>query len=112
VATDAFTLNQTGGPNLAVFEDLGTGAVYGSRFLPTVGPYKAEAFVIPLGPAAVRDLNGAFSNGGFFSVGGMLAGEPIDTWIFGRTPPVGPPPLFAERPSSLLVTIGPCNFGS
>jgi hypothetical protein len=110
VSTDAFTLNQTGGPNLAIFDDLGTGAVYGSRFLPTVGPFGAEAFVVPLNtPAAVRDLNSAFLSGGFFSVGGMLAGEPDDTWILGRTPPVGPPPLLALRPTSLLVTVGPCS---
>jgi hypothetical protein len=113
VSTDAFTLNQTGGPNLAIFDDLGSGAVYGSKFVPTVGPYGAEAFVIPLNtPAGIHDLNSAFLSGGFFSVGGMLAGEPINTWIFGRTPPVGPPPLLAERPTNLLVTVGPCNFRS
>jgi hypothetical protein len=113
VATDAFTLNRTGGPDPAIFDDLGSGAVYGSKLVPTVGPYRAEAFVIPLNmPAALHDLNTAFSSGGFFSVGGMIAGEPVDTWILGETPPVGPPPLFAERPASLLVTVGPCNFAS
>jgi hypothetical protein len=113
VATDAFTLNQTSGPNLAIFDDLGSGATYGSKFVPTVGPYSAEAFVIPLNtPAAIHDLNTAFLSGRFFSVGGMIAGEPVNTWILGMTPPVGPPPLFAERPTNLLVTVGPCNVGS
>jgi hypothetical protein len=111
VSTDPFTLNATSGPNTAIFDDLGTGAVYGSRFLQTVGPYAAEAAVVAVNTsAALHDLNRAIRSGGFFSVGGMIAGEPTNTWTFAFTP------VFdgngVNRPVSLLVTVGPCSSGS
>ena len=39
VSTDPVTLNTTAGPDLDVFRDLGTGTVYGNRYLPTQAPY-------------------------------------------------------------------------
>jgi hypothetical protein len=105
VSTDPLTLNTTAGPNPAVFDDLGTGAFYGSRFFPTVGPYASDSFTLTLGAAAIHDLNDAFSKEDFFSVGGMIAGEPPQTWLFGFTPILGPN---GKRPVNLIVTIGSC----
>jgi hypothetical protein len=109
VSTDPLTLNTTPGPNPAIFDDLGTVAVYGSRFFPTVGPYASDSFTLALSPAAVHDLNSAFLKDDLFSIGGMIAGEPAKTWLFGFTPIVGPN---GKRPVNLIVTIGACGPGS
>jgi hypothetical protein len=112
VSTDPVTLNTTGGPNVAIFDDLGSGAVYGSKFEPTAPPYAGDAFVIPLNSrAAIQDLNTAAFTDSFFSVGGMIAGEPPETWLFGLTPSINPT-TGLKRPVNLLVTVGPCSFRS
>jgi hypothetical protein len=109
VSTDPITLNTTGGPNVSIFDDLGSGAVYGSKFEPTAPPYAGDAFVIPLNtPAALHDLNAAAVTDSFFSIGGMIAGEPPETWLFGSTPVINPT-TGLKRPVNLLVTVGPCG---
>jgi hypothetical protein len=105
VSTDALTLNRTTGPNLAIFVDLGTGASYGSRFFPTAPPFVSDSFVAYLNAAGVQALNAAFLAGGFFSIGGMLLGEPVNTFLFGLTPMIGP---LGKRPVNLVVTTGAC----
>jgi hypothetical protein len=107
VETDAQTLITTGGPDTAVFDDLGDGDVYGSSFEPTAAPYKAEVFVIPLNAVGVRDLNAAILSDRFFTVGGMIAGEPADTSLFNFTPLAHGHSV--ETPATLLVTMGPCT---
>jgi hypothetical protein len=109
VSTDPLTLNTTAGPNPAIFDDLGTGAFYGSRFFPTVAPYASDSFTLTLSLAAIHDLNAAFLKNDFFSIGGMIAGEPPTTWLFGFTPILGP---HGKRPVNLIVTIGTCGPGS
>lgn len=109
VSTDPVTLNTTAGPDLTIFNDLGTGAFYGSRFLPTVGPYAGDSFTLTLSTAAIHDLNTAALDGDFFSIGGMIAGEPAETALFGFTPVIGP---LGKRPVNLLVTLGACTFSS
>jgi hypothetical protein len=109
VSTDPVTLNTTGGPNVAIFDDLGTGAAYGSKFEPTAPPYAGDAFVIPLNASAfIPDLNAAALTDSFFSIGGMIAGEPPETWLFGGTPSINPT-TGLKRPVNLLVTVGPCG---
>ena len=104
VETDALTLNTTSG-DVAVFDDLGSGASYGTTFEPTVAPYRSDSFVVTLNGAGLADLNSAILSGDFFSVGGMIAGEPDLTSLFGFTPIAGPS---GDRSVNLLITIGPC----
>jgi hypothetical protein len=107
VTTDLLTLNTGTGPDTAIFDDLGSGASYGGRFLPTGAPYAADSFVITLNTAAVHDLNAAFLNSDFFSIGGMITGEPFFTFLFGGTPVFTPTDV--ARPVNLIVTVGPCT---
>jgi hypothetical protein len=103
VSTDALTLNATAGPNVGIFDDLGTGAVYGSRFFLTAPPFAGDAFVVTLNGAALQGLNAAVQSGGFFSIGGMLLDETVvDTFLFAVTQS-----NFNRRPVTLLVTTGP-----
>jgi hypothetical protein len=105
VSTDALTLNTTTGPNPGIFTDLGTGAVYGSRFFPTAPPFPSDAFIVNLNEAALQDLNSAVHSGGFFSIGGMLDPEPAAalTFLFASTQSILNP-----RPVTLLITTVPC----
>jgi len=86
VLTSAVTLNTTAGPSAAIYNDLGSGTIYASNFLPTVGPYSSSRFTIQLNAAAVAALNVAIDHGGFFSIGGAILHEPDDTSLFGFTP--------------------------
>jgi hypothetical protein len=105
VSTDALTLNTTAGPNAGIFDGLGTGGVYGSRFCATAPPLPGDAFVVTLNGAALQDLNAAVLTRGFFSIGGMLLDETpaANTFLFAETRS-----NFNPRPVTLLVTTGPC----
>src|SRR5262245_38356801 len=106
VSTDALTLNTGVGPNLAIFDDLGMGAVYGSRFFPTAAPFVSDSFVVYLNAAGVQALNTASLAGSFFSIGGMIAPESAaNTLLFAFTPVTGP---LGKRPVNLVVTTGAC----
>jgi hypothetical protein len=94
------------GAGLEIFADLGDGALYGSKFLPTAPPYATDSFIVQLNNAALHDLNTAILTDSFFSVGGMIAGEPDLTSLFGFTPVAGP---LGDRPVNLLITPGGCN---
>jgi hypothetical protein len=107
VVTDPLTLNTTAGPDLTIYDDLANGALYGSKFLPTAPPYASDSFIVPLNNAALHDLNTAILTDDFFSVGGMIVGEPLGTALFGFTPDLTP--TDEGRPVNLLITPGGCN---
>ena len=95
VSTDPVTL-KTGSGNVAVFDDLGSGAFYGSTFLPTVAPYASDSFIVPLNATGLAALNAAALSDALFSVGGMIAGEPVNTYLFGFS---------GGLPVNLIVTV-------
>lgn len=68
VSTDAQTLNLTLLNDSAIFEDLGTGASYGTFDVPS-GP-SADTLTFNLNAAALTDIQAAA--GGFFSIGGNI----------------------------------------
>lgn len=67
VTTNAATLNFTSGVNSAIFDDLGSGAMYASIQLTTPPTPGLE---IALNANAINDINAAA--GGYFSIGGVL----------------------------------------
>jgi hypothetical protein len=67
VSTQAATLNANVGTSAAIFNDLGSGALYASALL-NANP--AAPFDVVLGASAIADINGAA--GGYFSIGGTL----------------------------------------
>jgi hypothetical protein len=70
VSTSATTLSQkSNNPNLAIFNDLGTGKNYGSYSVSTSGDF-SEILSFALNSNGISDLNNSI--GGFFSVGGAL----------------------------------------
>jgi hypothetical protein len=86
VSTDPFVLSQkVNNPDPFIFNDLGSGALYGSYFLPTAaGP----DFVLPLNLTALNAIATAKANGEqFWSVGGSLVPQPVvaNRWLFGFT---------------------------
>lgn len=107
VSTPASTLITAGGPDLTVYHDLGTGTVYGGRVLPTVGPYPVGNFPVSLNAAGLAALNAAIKapHPGYFTVGGMIKGEPADTSLFGFTPENH---SGQEWPVRLVLTLGSC----
>lgn len=68
VSTDAATLNHNSGQNAEIFNDLGTGTVYGEYVIGT--DQDNVTLDLKLNSAAVADINQA--RGGFFSIGGSL----------------------------------------
>ena len=102
VSTDVTTLNTTAGPDLSITHDLGTGALYGSRALPTFGPYGGlTSFPIDLNVAGVAALNAAIRapHPGYFSLGGVIQGEPTGVSLF----------LFSgSHAARLMITVGSC----
>jgi hypothetical protein len=85
VSTPAGTLNANVGTSQTIFEDLGTGASYGSFDIPDGA--ETDVVSLPLNAAGVTAFNVA--RGGFFSIGGAT---PADQFVFvsaGGGPPVG-----------------------
>jgi hypothetical protein len=107
VTTDPVVLKSGRAVSPEIFTDLGDGASYGSFFEPTAAPYKAEVFVVTLSAAGLADLNAAIRARSFFSVGGMIVGEPVNTALFFDTPILDA--AGSKRPTNLLVTVGPCT---
>ncbi len=109
VSTDPATLNTTAGPDLDVFRDLGTGTIYGNRYLPTHAPYgDLTAFPVSLNAAGLAALNDEIQSPhpGYFSLGGMIQGEAPDVWLFGFTPVVHHDVV--KAPVRLVITVGSC----
>ena len=109
VSTDPVTLNTTAGPDLNVFTDLGTGTIYGNRYLPTQGPYgDLTTFPVSLNTAGLAALNDEIQapHPGYFSFGGMIQGEAPDVWLFGFTPVTHHDVV--EAPVRLVITVGSC----
>jgi hypothetical protein len=107
VTTDPVLLKSGKGVSPEIFTDLGDGTFYGSFFEPTAAPYRAEVFLATLNGAGLADLNAAIRARSFFSLGGMIVGEPADTALFFDTPIVDA--AGHKRPTNLLVTVGPCT---
>jgi hypothetical protein len=70
VSTDAAHLSLGQGPDPSVFDDLGSGRIYGA--LGTGGGNPSDVLSVDLDSAAIDDINA--SAGGFFSVGGHADG--------------------------------------
>jgi hypothetical protein len=72
VSTNAATLNNNSGTSASIFNDLGSGTMYGSDVL-TGDP--TSPFDIPLNANAVNDMNAAVIPGAlvYFSIGGTLS---------------------------------------
>lgn len=86
VSTDAETLNANDGRNPAIFEDLGTGELYGEYNLS--GVQNDEELSLTLDTSALRDLRAAVKSGDrFFSVGGRLVNGAPGSFIFGNSGP-------------------------
>jgi hypothetical protein len=68
VSTPAAALNLSGGPDAAIFNDLGSGITFGS--FPVAPGNAADVFSFPLNAAGVSGYNAAL--GGFFSIGGVV----------------------------------------
>jgi PEP-CTERM motif len=86
VSTNAATLNNNFGMNTAIFNDLGSGATYGSFVVPAYSESSTEALAFLLNTAALADI--ASAAGGFFSIGGALQsfsndGRPQAEALFG-----------------------------
>ncbi|MBS0266025.1 MAG: PEP-CTERM sorting domain-containing protein [Planctomycetes bacterium] len=75
VSTDPYTLNANGnGPNTAIYDDLGSGNLYGSQTIPL---FNDSEYFIALNSFAVNDLQAAIDNGDtYFSTGGAFVGVP------------------------------------
>jgi hypothetical protein len=73
VSTDAATLNANNGTSAAIYNDLGSGNLYGSYSLPVAGN-PSDIIDLTLDAAALSDLNAAIARGDqYFSIGGTLA---------------------------------------
>lgn len=110
VSTDATTLNTGTGPDTTIYHDLGTGTTYGNRKLPTAGPYGSLVnFTVDLNAAGLAALNAAIKapHPGYFSLGGMIQGEPANVSLFGFTPVTNPHDT-GELPVRLVITAAPC----
>lgn len=71
VSTDALTLNaKANNPNTAIYNDLGSGTLYGSQLIPLVND---PEYFIALNATAISDLQAAIDTGStFFSTGGTI----------------------------------------
>jgi len=83
VTTDVFTLNNNVGPSLSIYNDLGSGILYGSVPVTSLLP---DPLVITLNASALQDINSSASE--WFSVGGTLlpaaaVPEPATLALFG-----------------------------
>ena len=76
VSTDAVTLNDNVGINLAIYDDLGSGISYGEFEVSSEG-LETDVLSFQLNAAAIGDINAA--KGGWFSIGGALLspGSPV-----------------------------------
>lgn len=70
VSTPAAALNNNDGINLAIFNDLGSGTIYGSFGVPEYTASSTERLAFHLNTAALADI--ASAAGGFFSIGGAV----------------------------------------
>jgi hypothetical protein len=86
VTTDPFVLSQkVNNPDAAIFNDLGSGPIYGSYTLPTFTD--GGVFTLNLNQTALNAIATAKANGEqYFSLGGSLVPQPADTaWVMGFT---------------------------
>jgi hypothetical protein len=99
VSTDPLVLNTPGGPNTAIYNDLGSGKSYGTFLLPT-GAFLGATLNLS---AVVRAaINQAHANGQqFFSIGGSLINPPGGSYLFGFTGWQNPP----DTPVTLTVVV-------
>jgi len=73
VSTDAATLNANNGTNVGIFNDLGSGVLYGSVVVSDL--LLPDPLVIDLNASAIAAINAAAGSGErFFSIGGTLTG--------------------------------------
>lgn len=85
VSTDAATLNSKGVVDVSIFEDLGTGASYGSVDV-VIGTPANTILEFPLNATALSDINSQL--GGYFSVGASLVSlsdRQVDEFVFGSS---------------------------
>jgi hypothetical protein len=92
VSTAAATLNTNDGASPTIFEDLGSGTSFGS--FPVAAGAETDVLSFTLNAAGVAAFNAA--RGGFFSIGGSVAGA--SGYLFGFS---GPP---ASGTQQLVVT--------
>ena len=98
VSTDANTLSTRGVVDLGIYDDLGSGASYGTLDI-TVGQSRDTILQIPLSPAALADVNASL--GSFFSVGATLltlGQTQVNEFVFGNS--IG-------RPNQLVLNVVP-----
>jgi len=91
VSTDAATLNNNTGTSAAIFNDLGSGVLYGSALITDLN--LPNPLTVSLDAEALAALNGA--RGSFFSIGGTL------------TPSSVPEPRSVVLLASLLLAFAP-----
>jgi hypothetical protein len=83
VSTDPAILNSNEGVSQTIFDDLGSGTVYGSFDVAVPGPPRSQ-WLFELNDAGVAAINAAA--GGWFSVGGRLVtSEGAGEYLFGGT---------------------------
>ena len=89
VITDAATLNNNVGANLAIYDDLGSGVHYGN-FEITVAGDPNEILMLQLNEGFISDINAAilgadqyFSIGGHRSLPPAVVPVPAAVWLFG-----------------------------
>ena len=82
VDTDPFVLSQkSNNPNAAIFNDLGSGPLFGSYFLPTTT--FGGTFNLNLNATALNAIAAAKANGQqYFSIGGSLVPQPVAGEVF------------------------------
>ncbi len=105
VSTDAATLNNNVGVNLAIYDDLGTGDSYGSQnFFATDNSY----FLMELNEFAFEDLMTA--QGGYFSLGGALltlGNTGVGEHVFGSS---GEKPFYLDIETQISAVPLPAAF--
>jgi hypothetical protein len=85
ISTSPLALNARDVVNPSIFDDLGTGRMYGSIEIAVGAPWEI-ILEIPLNEAAIADINAHI--GGFFSIGASLLSldqERVDEFVFGRS---------------------------
>jgi hypothetical protein len=98
VSTDATTLNNNAGTSAAIFDDLGSGTMYGTFVVPAYTFSSAQTLSFPLNDNATAAV--AAAAGGFFSIGAALTsitrGGGENEALFGSSSSVGIQRLIVE----------------
>ena len=100
VDTDPFVLSQkVNNPDASIFNDLGSGPLYGSYFLPTSFAGSGATFTLSLNSTALNAIAAAKAKGDmFFSIGGSIVPQPLEGEVFlmGQTGHMAGSPIAAR----------------